>query len=507
MPSILIRHSTLATALFALATSAAAAEPVTFAEHVAPIVFQNCTTCHRPGEAGPFSLTNYEEVRKRGAFLVAVTKAQIMPPWHAESGDYRFAGERRLSDDQIATLEAWVDAGMPLGDEAKIPELPKFAKGWQHGEPDLVLEMSDGFEVPGDGPDIYRYFVLPIDIDEARWIKAVEFRPGASEVVHHALGFLDNSGSGRKAAAEENGVGFDNYRGSRRHRVVTWAVGTGPREYPDGVAVRLEPGTDIVLQNHYHPSGRTQKDQSRVGIYFTDEPDPRNYVEVQLPREFGQYSAIDIPAGSDTYALRETFVLPVAVDAFSTLAHAHYLGKEFMLKAEFPNGDERTLLHISDYDFGWQELYDYEEFVRLPKGTRLESWVRWDNSSANPRNPYSPPQAVKWGLYSEDEMGSIILDVLPVDPSDADTLENALREHEHLSLAAFHLRGAKNTQNMGDTRYARRVAGKVLKPFDTNGDGKWTGDERTKAVAFLKSRGFDMEVDRDGVGRRATDDD
>jgi mono/diheme cytochrome c family protein len=174
----------LASALLARAVASRPVAPnVTFAESIAPIVFANCVTCHRPGEAAPFSLISYEDVMKRGELIVKVTQSRYMPPWRAAHGYGEFKDERRLTDDQIATIAAWVKEGMPRGDAAKMPKLPEFADGWQLGKPDLILEMPEGFDVPASGPDVYRNFALPTGITEDRWVRAVEYRPSSRRVV------------------------------------------------------------------------------------------------------------------------------------------------------------------------------------------------------------------------------------------------------------------------------------------------------------------------------------
>src|SRR6516165_811874 len=152
--------------LFMSAVLSIAADKVTFTETVAPILYKNCVTCHRPGEAAPFALISYDDVKKRGSLIAAVTKSRYMPPWHAEHGYGEFLGERRLSDAEIASIGEWVKQGMPEGDRAKMPKLPAFTDGWQLGKPDLILEMPAAFEVPASGPDIYRNFAIPTGLTE-----------------------------------------------------------------------------------------------------------------------------------------------------------------------------------------------------------------------------------------------------------------------------------------------------------------------------------------------------
>lgn len=470
-----------------LACAASVLAGPTFTEDVAPIVFENCASCHRPGQAGPFPLTGYEEVRKRGPFLAAVTQARIMPPWHAEPGDIEFQDERRLTDDQIATLQAWADAGMPEGPAEKLPPLPEFAEGWALGQPDLLVQMDRAFQVPADGPDLYEYFLLDIDLDEPRWVRAIEFQPSARAVVHHVLGFLVDAEKAEQAGDRLGNLTVD------RNRILTWAIGTNPRILPAGIGVLVEPGRKLLIQTHFHPTGKVERERSKVGLFFSDESDLRTTTEIQIPPHFGEWSGIEVPGGSDDYTLRESFTIPVAVQAFATFAHAHYIGKAFELTAHQPDGKSFTILKVDNYDFAWQELYNLKERLVLPAGTRLDAVIRWDNTAENPANPYSPPRDIRWGPYSEDEMGSIILDTIAVDPADEAKLLEALEEHATLSAANFYLStdGKLFDGHSDPGRRPRRLGKKALERFDLDKDGELSAAEKQAARDFLTARGFD----------------
>ena len=430
-------------ALIAVATAAAAndeqPQPPTFNRDVAPIIFAQCASCHRPGEAAPFSLLTYKDVKKRADLVAAVTASRYMPPWHAEPASIPFHGERRLTDEQIALLRAWVDADMPEGDAADLPPTPEFTPGWQLGKPDLIVKMSEEFEVPADGPDLYHNFAIPLGLAEDKWVRAVEFRPSAPTVVHHSLFFLDPTGK----ASQDPGFARLSFEGNARsgraqgdlgggsngRSLGGWAVGATPLPLPAGLAFRVPAGCDLILSTHFHPSGTVERERSVVGIYFADKKPARSFTGVQLPPMFGALAGIDIPAGEKRYTKTDSFTLPVAVEAFGVNSHAHYLGKEMELTATLPDGEVIDLLRIDDFDFNWQEQYRYAEFVRLPKGTRLDARVAWDNSTDNPRNPSNPPVRVKWGRESTDEMGSVALRMMPVDEADLGTLQEAYRDH------------------------------------------------------------------------------
>lgn len=404
----------------------------TFSANIAPIVFDNCTSCHRPGEAAPFALLSYQDVKKRGALIAAVTQSRYMPPWHAAPGYGDFIGVHRLTDQQIADIKRWVDAGMPEGDPAKVPALPKFTAGWQLGEPDMVLTTAEPFEVPASGPDIYRNFTIPMTIPENKWVKAIEFRPSARKVVHHALFFLDTTGESRRHDGEGGQPGYngglDGTRFAKSGRLGGWAVGANPHFLPAGLALPLPKGSDFVLQVHFHLSGKAEKEQSTIGVYFADKAPERMLIGAQVPAVFGVGAGIDIPAGERAYTIKDSFTLPVDVEGLAIGGHAHYICKDMQAVAVLPDGSKQWLLWIKDWDFSWQDQYQYRKAVSLPRGTRIEVAITYDNSADNPRNPNHPPKRVKWGEQSFDEMGSVTLQVAPVRQSDFKTLAAALQE-------------------------------------------------------------------------------
>jgi hypothetical protein len=218
-------------------------DKVTFSEHIAPIIFGNCTACHRPREAAPFKLMTYRDVQKRGRTILKVVERRYMPPWQPEPGHGEFLDERRLSDPQIALLRRWVQSGMAEGDPKLLPKPPKFQEGWFLGKPDLIVTMDRAFDVPANGPDVYRNFVLRLNLPEDKWVTAIELRPSARAVVHHALYFGDSNREARKLDGKDGKPGFAGmaFRGSGL--IGGWAVGATPRRLPRGLAAaqRLRP--------------------------------------------------------------------------------------------------------------------------------------------------------------------------------------------------------------------------------------------------------------------------
>jgi hypothetical protein len=302
-------------------------------------VYEHCATCHRPGEAAPFSLLTYQDVQKRARQIVEVTGARYMPPWHADEGDVPLAHKRSLNDAQIELFKQWLANGAPEGAREKLPPLPKFPEGWQLGEPDLILKMPEPFKVPAEGKDIYRNCVLPLNLPSDKWVRAVEFRPQARTVVHHCLFFLDTTGRARQLDAADPAPGFKGMSGGRQQDLLPmggWAVGGNPRSLPEGLAWQVPKGADLILQTHFHLSGKQESEQSMIGLFFTDKAPERSFAGIQLPPVFGALAGIDIPAGTNRYVIRDSFVLPVDVDAFAVGGHAHYLARQMRLTATPP---------------------------------------------------------------------------------------------------------------------------------------------------------------------------
>jgi len=456
IPIVLLAVLVAASGAWRPASRGEAAAP-TFTETIAPIVFANCVSCHRSGEAAPFPLTSYEDVAKRAKLIAEVTESRYMPPWKAAKGHGEFKDERRLTDAQIAAIGAWVKAGMPRGNAAKMPPLPTFTDGWQLGKPDLILEMPEAFTVPATGPDIYRNFAIPTGLAEDRWVKAIEFRPSARRVVHHAIFSFVRGGT---VKALEGRGGKPGFGGPMPVALVpgfqpagelgTWAVGGTAREFPGGIARRLAKDSDLVVQLHFHPTGKPEVERSTVGVYFADGPPERNVVTPGIPGFFGALADIDIPPGEKAYTIKGSWTAPRDMHALSISAHAHYLGKEIRADATLPDGSVKPLLWIQDWDFNWQDRYDYKEPVLLPRGTRIDVTITYDNSATNPRNPCNPPRRVRWGVQSYDEMGSVNFMMLPVtaltlDPAQKAQMAAGLKEA--LSKVASRVRESESIKN------------------------------------------------------------
>jgi hypothetical protein len=449
---LVLLPSALARAEESKAASLPLPDSVNFAEDIAPLVFNNCTACHRTDQVAPFTLLNYEDVRKHAKTMLRVMTNGYMPPWPPEAGHGEFRDERRLSARQVALFTKWVNAGMPPGDAAKTPPLPKFPEGWTIGTPDLVVKMDRPFAVPAGGPDIYRNFVIPLNLPEDKWVTAVEFRASAPTVIHHVLYFLDDSGRANRAAAAvtDGQPGFPGMGFRPTGALGGWAVGATPVKLPNGLAYPCKQGSELVLQAHLHLSGKAESESITVGLYFADKAPTRKIVRLQLPPAFGLFSRIDIPAGQADFKVDDSFTLPVNVDLVGASAHSHYLGKTLGLWATGPDAAERKLFSIGDWNFNWQGQYLYKDYVRLTKGTVIHGEVTWDNSAANPRNPSSPPIRVRWGEGSTDEMGAVSLLMLAANESDTVQLQTAIQAHTRQTVITSRMRGDEiDWQRMG----------------------------------------------------------
>jgi mono/diheme cytochrome c family protein len=401
---------------------------VNFAEHVAPIVFNNCASCHRPGEVGPFPLLSYQDVRKRGKLIQQVTQKRTMPPWHPAPGHGEFRDELRLSDEQIALIKRWVETGMAEGDARKLPRLPAFTEGWQLGKPDLVVTMTKAYEVPATGRDIYRNFVLPLNLTEDKWVTAIELRPSARSVVHHVLFFLDNTGKVRARDGQGGKPGFSGMSFGRGGSLGGWAAGGRSQHLPMGLAMPLPKGSDLILQTHFHPSGKVEHEKTTVGLYFAKKKPERRLLTFQAPPFFGILAGINIPAGAKDYKIKGKFRAPVDMELISAGGHAHYVCESMKATATLPDGSTRALLYIPRWDFNWQGNYLYKEAVKLPRGTVIDVEIIYNNSADNPANPFSPPKRISWGTASTDEMGSIIFGCVAARESDAPALQRGIRQ-------------------------------------------------------------------------------
>jgi hypothetical protein len=416
--SILLRVTSLVT-MSALLSAGAPQQPSgrdsgnepTFTRDVAPILYSNCVTCHRAGEIAPMSLISYQETRPWARAIVKKVQDGVMPPWHADAPAGTFSNERRLTPAEKSVLERWADAGAPEGDPKDLPTRPSFADGWRIGQPDAVFAMAEDYNVPARGIVQYEHFYIPTNFTEAKWLKAIEARPGNRALVHHILVYYeapldeprtppalqpnrDDSQTPRSARGERppRDTGFPT------RLLATYAPGTDPQVFPMGTALRLAPGGILHLQVHYTANGTAGSDRSKVGMIFVNEPPAE---EIRVSQFLN--ARFTIPAGAVNHEVTTDLGFLQDVALRGLFPHTHVRGKRWSYTLELPDGTKTPLLSVPKYDFNWQTYYMFKEPILIPKGARIVSTAWYDNSAANKSNP-DPTTDVKWGDQTWEEM-------------------------------------------------------------------------------------------------------
>jgi Flp pilus assembly protein TadD len=415
-------------ALVAQAFRSAIAGP-TYTAEIAPLINNRCGMCHHPSGSAPFSLLTYADVKRRATQIADVTKKRFMPPWKADPENGPFIGQQPLSDDEIARIRQWVDAGAPEGPPQNPHEatpLRRWTEGWQLGAPDLVVSLPQPYTLQAEGTDVFRVFVIPLPVDRMRFVRGLEFRPGNPKVVHHANIRVDRTGASRALDDADAGPG---YSGLIPHSAqypdghfLGWTPGQVAPLLPADLAWRLDRQTDLVVQIHMQPSGKPEAVQPSIGLYFGDRPPARTPAMLRIGRQ-----GIDIPAGEKAYTITDSYTLPVDVEVQAVQPHAHYRARDVRGEARLPDGTVKPLIHIRDWDFRWQHVYRYAAPFRLPRGTTLSMRYVYDNSPDNLRNPEHPPTRARWGQRSSDEMGDLWIQVLTRDERDLDKLSADFR--------------------------------------------------------------------------------
>ena len=410
-----------------------AAAPLTYTKDIAPLMNDRCAMCHHPNGSAPFSLLTYADVKRRATQIADVTKKRFMPPWKADPDNGPFIGQHPLTDAEIAMIQQWVDAGPVEGDARDLPAALRQAQGkrlwtegWQLGAPDLVVSLPQPYTLQADGTDVFRIFVIPLPVDRMRFVRGLEFRPGNPKVVHHANIRVDRTTTSHALDEADPGPG---YSGLIPHSAqypdghfLGWTPGQIAPLLPKDLAWRLDRDTDLVVQIHMQPSGRSELVQPSIGLYFGDQPPSRTPEMLRIGRQ-----SIDIPAGEQQYTITDSYTLPVDVEVEAVQPHAHYRLRDARGVATLPDGSTKPLITIRDWDFRWQHVYRFVTPLRLPKGATLSMRYAYDNSDANPRNPQQPPSRARWGQRSSDEMGDLWIQVLTRDERDLDRLSRDFR--------------------------------------------------------------------------------
>jgi tetratricopeptide (TPR) repeat protein len=433
-----------------------AAAPVTFNKDVAPIVFKNCSMCHRPGEVAPFSLLSYSDAAAHADEMADETLHQRMPPWLPDRGDYPIVGERRLTTDQIDTIQRWVKGGKLEGNAADLPPAPVFPDGWQLGKPDVVLEPAKAYTLKPGSADIYRNIVIRTALPSGVFVRGVEFRTNGAPI-HHAVIRVDTSGTAAARDGQDGQPGFDGMAAmggqDPEGHFIGWAPGRGPIVSPDGMPWPLDRGAALVIEMHMLPQAKAVAIKPTIALFFTPTPPVASPLTLKMSSRL-----IDIPAGATNYAVVDTFKLPAGLKLLSVYPHAHYLGKDMLATATLPDGSVKTLLHIKQWSFHWQQDYRYVTPIDLPAGTTMTMRYTYDNSAANPENPHKPPVRVRLGSQSTDEMAELGLQVLPATLADAASLVQALVDHDAKANVAWAELQAHDAPNVAANQLALGTA-------------------------------------------------
>jgi hypothetical protein len=372
---------------------------LTFNKDVAPIFYKNCVGCHRQGEIAPMSLVTYKEIRPWARAIREKVITRAMPPWHADAAVGHWANDRRMSQKEIDTIVAWVDAGAKEGRAENLPPVPKFSSGWQIGEPDVVFHMPTEYTVPAEGAVPYQYFRVPTNFKEDRYIHAMEARAGNLAVVHHIVIYVREPGYKRPKKLDLG----DGLLGAL-------SPGQTPFVAQPGTAKLIKAGSELIFQMHYTPNGKEAKDRSYVGLIFAKEP-----VEKVITTTAAFDTRFVIPPGAANHEVKASYEFEEDAQIISFMPHMHLRGKDIVYKATYPDGQTETLLNIPRYNFNWQVYYYPQRPLFMPKGTRIEAIAHYDNSAANPRNPDSKRE-VRFGEQTWDEMMNAFIDFTAAAP-------------------------------------------------------------------------------------------
>jgi len=390
----------------------------TFSKDVAPILYKNCVTCHRPGQAAPMSLISFKEVRPWAKSIREVVVERRMPVWLADPNYGEFINDRRLSQKEIDTIVAWVDGGAKEGDPKDLPPTPKFPDdGWSIGKPDVVLSMTEEASVPADGVVPYRYFAVPTNFTEDKYVQAAEIKRGNPAVVHHVIVNVMEPGQGllpaagelrldsifaRQGGEREGGSNEDSGRANRNRNpdgmLIGWAPGMSPLVLRPGVAKLVKKGSVLIFQMHYTTNGEAAKDRTSVGLVFAKSPVEKRFITAGASAR-----NLIIPPGAPNYESRSSFTFREDSHIWGFMPHMHLRGKDFEYRLVYPDGTSKILLRVPRYDFNWQLNYWLKEPVAAPKGSRLECVAHHDNSVNNKFNP-DPTKEVRWGPQTWEEM-------------------------------------------------------------------------------------------------------
>ena len=390
----------------------AAPTKLTYYKDVLPILQNRCQVCHRPGEMGPFSLMTYKQAVNWADDLKIYTQNRTMPPWKP-TASIPMHGERKMSDEEIATISAWVDGGTPEGNKSDAPAAAKFADGWMLGQPDMILSPKEEFTLGASGGDHYRVYVFPLNLAEDKYISGYEVRPGNPRAVHHTVHFLDLKGRARKMEETEQkrprtgnekdfGPGYPSRMGPGFFPpdgdCGGWAPGITPHFFPEGVGYYIPKGSDFIAHVHYHRTGKVEKDKLQIGLHFAKK-DCKPLQQMVMAGNF-----LSIPPNEENFKVTGSIWAAQDCTLHTVTPHMHLLGKKIKMTMTPPGGQTTTLVGIDEWDFNWQEIYFLKQPLKLKAQTRFDLEGVFDNSAKNPNNPFSPPRRITLGESTNNEM-------------------------------------------------------------------------------------------------------
>jgi mono/diheme cytochrome c family protein len=405
--------------LASLGTSAQTTN-VDYYEEIQPVIQSKCATCHRPGTAAPFSLLSYDDVKKRGEFVAQVIASRYMPPWKADLSFQSYKNARSLSEDEIAKITTWVRDGMPKGKKKKAAPATTVAD-----VPDLSVPMPAPYTIQTNLEDDYRFFNMPTNLPEDKFITKIEFVPGNARLVHHSRLMTDTSHNVRSihglSANDKRISEFEKYPPLDKF-LYGWVPGNFPISFPPGTGKRLYKDTDIILNIHYSPNAReNQADQSRINFYFAKTPISREVFSLAIAEESISNPPFVIPANEKRTFYSSFGPIPLDITLIGVLPHMHYLGKTFKAFVATPGDSAVHLIKIDNWDFKWQDTYQFSRLLHVPKGSVILMEGTFDNTVSNPSNPNIPPKDVGYGWNSSSEMFDMVLYYMTYRPGDENT--------------------------------------------------------------------------------------
>ena len=383
---------------------------VTYYDDIEIIIANNCMPCHSPGRSAPFSLTSYEDVAKKGDFIGYVTKTGYMPPWKADRTFQEYKNERGLTPAEVDRIQVWVNNGMPKGKKTKRKKEEEIIV---QDQPDLVLTMTESYSIPEDSQDDYRFFTIPTNLLEDKYLRKIEFIAQNKKLVHHSRLMTDTSHMVREIngmSANDPGINqFEKYPPIDKF-LYGWVPGNSAIEFPIGTGKKIHKDTDIILNIHYAPnSKKNQTDQSTINFYFADKITEREVFSLAIAEDNISNPPFLIKA-NETKTFYSSFgPIPIDISAIGVLPHMHYIGKSFRAFAVTPEGDAINLIKIDSWDFKWQETYLFKEFQFIPKNSVIIFEATFDNTSENPENPNTPPKDIQYGWNTTSEMMDLVL--------------------------------------------------------------------------------------------------